>query len=107
MDPSPPSTFSNDPAQLQDIEFIFGNLVSLVLVIALIAVVLMIVIGGFKYIFASGDPKGVADARNTLTWAFIGLTMVVIAWFILLLIQEIMGSQIFPITNFRIDVPAI
>ena len=35
--------------------------------------VLIIVVAGFRYIVANGDPKAVAQARNTITYAVIGL----------------------------------
>jgi hypothetical protein len=38
--------------------------------------VLMIVIGGLKYIFAQGEPQKVAEAKNTMIYAFIGLILV-------------------------------
>lgn len=34
---------------------------------------LMIVIAGFRYMLASGDPKGTAEARNTIIYAVVGL----------------------------------
>jgi hypothetical protein len=35
--------------------------------------VLIIVIAGLRYIIARGDPKAVAQARNTITYAVVGL----------------------------------
>jgi hypothetical protein len=35
--------------------------------------VLFIVIGGFRYVISSGDPKNTAKAKNTIIYALIGL----------------------------------
>jgi uncharacterized membrane protein len=35
--------------------------------------VLFIVIGGFRYVISSGDPKNTAKAKNTIIYALVGL----------------------------------
>lgn len=47
-----------------------------------VAAVLMIIIGGFKFITAQGDSAGIASARNTILYAIIGLVIVAMAQFI-------------------------
>ncbi len=51
------------------------------LVVGVIAVV-MIIIGGLKFITSSGDSASVASARNTILYAVIGLVIVAFAQFI-------------------------
>ena len=41
--------------------------------------VIMIIIGGFKFIFAKGDSDKVKDARNMIIYAFIGLAVILLA----------------------------
>lgn len=41
---------------------------------------LMIVIAGFRYVTAHGDPKGVAQARNTILYSIIGLVVTMAAY---------------------------
>lgn len=55
-------------------------------VIGVIAVV-MIIIGGFKYIISSGDPASVNGAKNTILYAVIGL---VIAAFAQIIVQFVL-----------------
>ncbi len=43
------------------------------------AAVLMIIIGGFKYITSSGDTAGVNSAKNTILFAVVGLVIVALA----------------------------
>jgi hypothetical protein len=47
-----------------------------------VAAVIMIIIGGFKFITAQGDSAGIASARNTILYAIIGLVVVAMAQFI-------------------------
>jgi hypothetical protein len=47
-----------------------------------IAAVIMIIIGGFKYITASGDSNKLSSAKNTIIFAIVGLVVVALAQFI-------------------------
>jgi len=50
-------------------------------IIGVIAVI-MIIIGGFKYITAGGDSSKVSSAKSTITYAIVGLIIVALAQFI-------------------------
>lgn len=41
--------------------------------------VIMIIVGGFKFIFAQGDPEKVKGARQMIIYAFIGLAIILLA----------------------------
>lgn len=41
---------------------------------------LMIVIGGFRYVVAHGDPNATAQAKNTILYAVIGLLITMAAY---------------------------
>ena len=47
---------------------------------------LMIVIGGFRYIIASGDPNSVSQAKKTILYAVIGLLVCISAYSIVTII---------------------
>jgi hypothetical protein len=51
------------------------------LVVGLIAVV-MIIIGGLKYITSGGDSGNITGAKNTIIYAIVGLVVVALAQFI-------------------------
>lgn len=51
------------------------------LVVGVVAVI-MIIIGGLKYIISSGDANNITSAKNTILYAIIGLVIVAIAQFI-------------------------
>lgn len=44
------------------------------MVIGVISVI-MLVIGGFKYVISSGDPSNVNSAKNTILYAIVGLVV--------------------------------
>ena len=41
--------------------------------------VVMIIIGGFRYIISGGEQKSVTDAKNTILYAIVGLIIVALA----------------------------
>jgi len=53
-----------------------------------VAAVIMIIIGGFKYITSSGDSAGINSAKNTILFAIIGLVIVAMAQIIVRFVIE-------------------
>jgi hypothetical protein len=80
-------------ATLDQLGIVFANVVGIVSTIAGFASLTMILIGGFRYIFAQGDPKAVGQARLTITWAVAGLVFVVASF---LIVQFIAGFVSLP-----------
>ena len=89
-------------APLTGLETIFANVLNVITVLAGFAVLLMLVIGAFRYMTAQGDPKAVGAARSTITWALVGLFFIIAAWFVVLFISQFTGLNL---TNFCIDLP--
>jgi|AntRauTorckE6833_2_1112554.scaffolds.fasta_scaffold24274_5 TRAP-type C4-dicarboxylate transport system permease small subunit len=55
--------------------------------------VIMIIIGGLKYITSSGDATNVSSAKNTILYAVIGLVIVVMAQVI---VRFVLASTVTP-----------
>lgn len=53
--------------------------------------IIMIVVGGIRYIVASGDPKATQSARATVTFAVIGLATVLLSVLIVSLVGNALG----------------
>lgn len=53
--------------------------VSILSFIVGLAAVIMIIIGGFKYITSSGDANNISSAKNTILYAIVGLVVAVLA----------------------------
>jgi hypothetical protein len=58
---------------------ITGTAVSILSLVVGAAAVIMIMVGGFKYITSGGDANKVGNAKNTLVYALIGLVIAVLA----------------------------
>lgn len=92
----------SDVPTLNELGSVFSNIVSLILGFAGIVLFIMLLSGGFKYITAGGDPKGVESAKKTLTYAIGGIVVIALSYLILNLIQTITGANV---TVFKIFQP--
>ena len=81
-------------ATIKCLECIFQNILNIVIRLAGIAVFIMLIIGGFQYLTAGGDPKKSQSAKNTLTYAILGLALLILAWFILKFIAIFTGIDV-------------
>ncbi|QQG41888.1 MAG: hypothetical protein HYV90_01085 [Candidatus Woesebacteria bacterium] len=86
-------------ATIEDLGTVFQSLVGALLGFAGIALFVLLLMGGFKYITSGGDPKAVEGAQKTLTYAIGGLIIILISYLILVLIKTITGVDI---TNFKV-----
>lgn len=69
---------SDGPAA-QRFPSIFARIINIFSLVVGAASVLMIIIGGFRYIISGGDSSGVQGAKNTLLYALVGLVIVLFA----------------------------
>ena len=72
------TTCTDGTSDINNIITVFLNLFSVV--IGIVAVV-MIMVGGFKYITAGGDSSNITSAKHTIIYALIGLVIVAMAQF--------------------------
>ena len=81
------------PTELIGDNGIFNRITSLILLVIGAVSVIMLIIGGFRYIVSGGDAKKVADAKNTILYAIIGLIISLLAAAIVrFVIQTFVGS---------------
>jgi hypothetical protein len=90
-----------DPAGLEEIGDIFVRLISIVVGLGFIALLVMIVMAGFKYLTSGGDPKNIQAAHQTASWAFLGVIFLAVSWLILQLIAAFTGIDV---TIFNVNV---
>lgn len=84
----------NDPiVRLACFPTIFGNLLQAVSMFSGIVAVIFILIGGLRFITSGGDQAKVASARKTLTFAVVGLIIVVSAYFMINFLADITKSS--------------
>ena len=61
------------------IENVIKRMIDIITVIVGVVAVIMIIIGGFKFITSNGDSGNIASARNTIIYALVGLVIVALA----------------------------
>lgn len=83
-----------DPSTLT-LELIISGFIRLTLGFASIIFFFILVIGGIKWILASGDKGQTENARNQITAALVGLVIVFSAWAIASLVRTFFGIDIF------------
>lgn len=87
-------TAKTEAATLKDLEVIFRLILNIVVRLAGVAVFIFLIIGGFQYLTAGGDPKKSESAKNTITYAILGLGLLILAWFILRFIEIFTGIDV-------------
>ena len=90
-----------EPATLNQLTDIFGRAISVVALIGGFLSFIALIVGGFRYITARGDPKAIAAAQSSITWAIAGLGLIIVAWLILVFIEKFTGVQV---TTFRLAI---
>jgi len=68
------------------------NLVDWVFVVVLVAATIFIVLAGWQFISGGGDTQAVAQARNKLLWAAVGIIVAVLSRGIVAAVRSIIGA---------------
>lgn len=69
-----------------DLPTLVRNSLTILLSVAILLAFFFIVFGGFKWMLSQGDKKQLDEAQKTITFAVIGLVLVLLSFFILTLI---------------------
>ncbi len=91
-----------EPAGLILIEQIFGRIIELAVALGFIALFVMLVWAGIKYITSGGEQKAVQSAHQTITWALTGMLFMIIAWLVLQLIASFTGITVLKAFDIRV-----
>lgn len=92
-----------EPAKLSSLNQVVGNFLSVILGLIGVASLVMIVVGGFNLLSAGSDKEGTTKAKNTITFAVIGLTLAISSWMIIKIFGSFFG--ITGIDQFNICLP--
>ena len=84
---------------LKCLEVVFANILTVAVSLAVLALFVMLIIGGFKYLTSGGDPKAATSAQQTMTSAFIGIVLLMIAFLVFRIIEAYTGVKV---TRFEI-----
>lgn len=82
------------PAGLTDIEQVFTNVISVIVGLGFVALLVLLILAGFKYLTSGGEQKALQSAHQTVTWALLGILFLAVAWLILQLIKSFTGIDV-------------
>lgn len=78
-------------ATLNCIPALFSNVINALWMLTGITSLVIFLMAGFKYMNSAGDPKKLEGARNNLIWGSIGLTIVILSFFLINIISYVTG----------------
>jgi len=78
---NPPAGLPN--GGLNTVTKVIGNSLTIMFIIAAILTVIFLILGGIQWIQSGGDKQKVAQARNRITYAIIGLVVALAGFFII------------------------
>ena len=84
---------SSGVASLNCIPFVFSNIVKAALMFVGTVAVILLVYAGIRFVMSGGDPKQVQQARQIITYAIIGLVIVLSSFAIIYLISYLTGAK--------------
>ena len=85
------SCLEGDVATLACIPIVIKNVIQWALIFAGVVALFLIIFAGFKFVTSKGDPQEVDNAKKTLTYAIIGLLLILFSFAILNLISTVTG----------------
>ena len=71
---------SDQPANLFGDTGVFAQISSILLFIIGAVAVIMLIIGGLRYVVSGGDASKVQDAKNTILYALVGIVVAILAY---------------------------
>jgi len=89
----PGSVCIENPLNATSFEAIVGNGIDFIFKIAIVLVPLMVIIGGFLFLTAGGNPLQITQGRNLLIWTAIGFLVVLLSKAVLAIINLILGVR--------------
>lgn len=81
------------------IEVIFARILTITVSLAVLALFVMLVVGGFKFLTSAGDQKATASAQQTMTYAIMGIGLMLVAYLIFRILEVFTGINL---TTFQI-----
>ena len=76
------NTGCTSPAGSPDISSIIKTVINILSIVVGVAAIIMIIIGGLRYVTSGGDASSTASAKNTIIYALVGLVVAVFAQFL-------------------------
>lgn len=94
---------NNGVATIQGLECLIANVFMVIITLTGFSAFIMFIVAGFRWMLSGGNSKGMESARNTMTFAVVGIVVSLSAYIILNLISDFTG--ITEILRFEIPRP--
>lgn len=82
---------TNVPPPLSCVFTVLQNIINAALVLAAVVAVILIMYAGYQFVTSNGDKEKVDGARKRITYAIIGLIVIIFAFAIINLISQVTG----------------
>ena len=81
----------DNPIKCNDVKCVVDEIVSALNILAIPVLTLMLLVGGFLFMFAGGDPKRVELGKKTLLYAVIGYAIIFLANGVRFIIEDVIS----------------
>lgn len=88
---TPVTASKDEPPGLPEVQILFGRAITAFGVIIFMALTVMLVVAGVRFITSGGEAKPLQQAQQTMTWAILGILFLVLAWLFLLMVARFTG----------------
>jgi cytochrome bd-type quinol oxidase subunit 2 len=75
-----------------DLAHIFGNIANFLTILIGAVSVIMIIVGGLRYVTSNGDQKNVTAAKDTILYAVIGVIVAIVAFAVVKFVTTTIGK---------------
>ena len=82
-----------NPLEACDFQELVDKIMNFIFLLAVVAVPLIIIVGAFQLLTSGGDPKKVGTGKTIITYALIGLAIILLARGIIAMIQQAIGVK--------------
>ncbi len=82
-----------EPAGIKQVQFVVERVVKALVYGAFMAVTIMMVVAGLKFLTSGGDAKQISAAQQTITWAALGVLFLVMAFLIIQFVATVTGNK--------------
>lgn len=90
------------PWGVDQIQNLMSRIIQLSAGFAFIALLMMLLYAGIRFLVSGGEAKGLQAASATVTWALLGMLFLILVWLILKLIEVFTGVEV---TKFCLGFP--
>ncbi|MBI2596400.1 hypothetical protein HYW46_06765 [Candidatus Daviesbacteria bacterium] len=82
------------PAGIKQIQELILRVINLSVGLVFFVLVIVLAIGGIKFLTSGGEQKAVQSAKSMITWGILGVVFMGLAWLILSLVEAFTGVKV-------------